>query len=304
MTDPTTGDDALLEQIDTLLRDRYQPDRPGVAVIVSRRGKVIFRGGYGLANLELGVRIEPHMVFRLGSITKQFTAAAILILQESGKLSTDDSIAAYLPEYPTRGQTITIEHLLRHTSGIVNYTALPSFVANERRDLSLDELIDTFKHEPLDFVPGTKWSYSNSGYILLGAIIEKVSGLSYEQFLQEHVFDPLGMSHSGYDHTDRIVHGRAAGYRTGLIGLENAAYLSMTIPYAAGALISSVEDLAVWNEALAGGKLLQPETMCRAWTSGTLDNGDAHGYGYGWSVFSYEGRRAVEHAGGIHGFST
>jgi D-alanyl-D-alanine carboxypeptidase len=246
----------------------------------------------------------PHTVFRLGSISKQFTATATLLLEEAGKLAVEDSITTCLPDYPTHGQTITIEHLLRHTSGIANYTGLPWFEANQRRDVSLDELIDVFKNEPLDFVPGTKWDYSNSGYILLGAIIEKVTGLSYEQFLQERIFGPLGMGHSGYDHTDRIVPGRAAGYQIGAGGLENAAYLSMTLPHAAGALISSVEDLAIWNEALADGKVLRPETLARAWTSGTLNNGDIHGYGYGWMMFSYEGHRAVEHAGGIHGFVT
>ncbi|HVC82362.1 MAG TPA: serine hydrolase domain-containing protein [Chloroflexota bacterium] len=302
--DQQVRDVALVAEIDALLRERYQPDQPGVAVIVSRRGTVIYRGGHGLANLELGVKIEPHMVFRLGSITKQFTAAAILILRDEGKLSLDHPITTYLPDYPMHDQTITIEHLLRHTSGISNYTGLPSFLTNQRQDLSLDQLIDTFKNEPLDFVPGAKWDYSNSGYILLGAIIEKASGLSYEEFLQKRIFEPLGMSHSGYDHTERIVPGRVAGYQTGATGLENAPYLSMTIPRAAGALISSVEDLAVWNEALATGKLLGPETVYQAWTSGTLTNGDAHGYGYGWSLFVYAGHRVVEHAGGIHGFLT
>jgi D-alanyl-D-alanine carboxypeptidase len=304
LTHPTIGDAALIEQIEALLRERYPADRPGVAVIVARRGKVLFRGGYGLANLELGIKIEPHMVFRIGSISKQFTATAILLLEEAGKLAVVDPITAYLPDYPTHGQPITIEHLLRHTSGIANYTGLPWFAANQRRDVSLDELIDAFKNEPLDFGPGEKWNYSNSGYVLLGAIIEKVAGLSYEQFLQERIFGPLGMGHSGYDHTDRLVPGRAAGYQIGAGGLENAGYLSMTLPHAAGALISSVEDLAIWNEALAGGRILRPETLTRAWTPGTLNNGEAHGYGYGWMMFSYEDHRAVEHAGGIHGFVT
>ncbi len=297
MADPQSGDATLIEQIDALLREHYRPDRPGVAVIVSRRGEVIFRGGHGLANLELGVKIEPHMVFRLGSISKQFTATAILLLEEAGKLSLDDSITTYLPDYPMHGRTITIEHLLRHTSGIANYTALPWFESNQRRDLSLDELIAVFKNEPPDFGPGEKWNYSNSGYILLGAIIEKVSGLSYEQFLQDRIFGPLGMGHSGYDHPERIVPGRVAGYQIGAADLENAPYLSMTLPHAAGALVSSVEDLAT-------GKALQPETLRRAWTSGLLNNGDGHGYGHGWMVFSYEGHRAIEHAGGIHGFFT
>src|SRR5690242_9342169 len=178
-----TADDAqAAKAIDELMSKAYPADGPDASIIVMKEGRTLLRKGYGMADMELGVKVEPDMVFRLGSITKQFTAVSILMLAEQGKLSLSDDLTKFFPDYPTRGRTITVEHLLTHTSGIKSYTSIPAWLSMWRRDMTVAELIDLFKNEPADFEPGTRWSYNNSGYILLGAIIEKVSGLSYEQF--------------------------------------------------------------------------------------------------------------------------
>ncbi|MGB8953008.1 MAG: serine hydrolase [Candidatus Aminicenantales bacterium] len=294
----------LASQIDSLLANVYKANEPGAAVLVKKQGKVIFRKGYGLADMELGVPIKPDMTFRLGSITKQFTSVAILMLAEQGKLSLQDDILKFLPDYPTQGKTITVEHLLTHTSGIQSYTDLPEWLPLIRKDMSLKELIDLFKNKSMQFSPGDRWKYNNSGYILLGAIIEKVSGESYEAFLQNHIFEPLGMKHSCYGSASRIILRRIPGYVKGKTGFENAPYLSMTQPYAAGSLLSSVDDLAIWNEALLVGKLIRRDTLEKAFTSYKLNDGSDSRYGYGWFISDYEGHRIIEHGGGIPGFTT
>jgi len=167
--------------IDAMLSERYKPDEPGAAVIVCQEGAIVFRKGYGLANLELNVPIEPHMVFRIGSVTKQFTAVAILLLYEEGKLDLQEPLERFLPDYPTRGKTITVEHLLTHSSGIRSYTDMPEWMPLMRKDLKVEELIALFKDQPMDFEPGERWQYNNSGYILLGAILEKVSGITVQR---------------------------------------------------------------------------------------------------------------------------
>ncbi len=301
---PAMANDDLAQAIDTLLEQTYATTEPGVAALVAREGRVLYRKGIGMANLELGVSIEPHMVFRLGSITKQFTAVALLMLMEDGKLSLDDDITAFLPDYPTHGHRITVEHLLTHTSGIKSYTSMPTWPPLWRTDMTLGELIDFFKDQPMDFAPGERWLYNNSAYVLLGAIIEKASGLPYEKFLDRRIFEPLGMAHSSYDHTAQIVPGRVAGYQKGADGIENAPYLSMTQPHAAGALLSTVDDLLTWDEALYTERLVTQETLRRAFTPATLNDGTSTGYGYGWAIASYEGHRLIEHGGGINGFLT
>lgn len=298
------NDKDLAAQIDQMLADTFKANEPGAAVIVLRDGKPILRKGYGLANLELGVPVTPQMVFRLGSITKQFTAVAILMLVEAGKIKLSDEVTRYLPDYPTHGQKITVEQLLTHTSGVKNYTALPAWYGLWRKDMSLEELIALFKDEPLDFNPGTQWSYSNSGYVLLGAIIEKVSGLSYADFIQQQIFTPLGMSHAAYDRTERVLPGRVAGYTHGKEGYHNAEYLSMSQPYAAGSLVASVDDLAKWYAALYTDKLVKQRNLQRAYQAPTLKNGESTGYGYGFTLANYEGHRVVLHNGGINGFAT
>jgi CubicO group peptidase (beta-lactamase class C family) len=299
-----TSDRDLATAINEALEKTFKRDDPGAAVIVVKDGKTIFRKGYGLANLELGVPVEPDMVFRLGSITKQFTAVAILMLADQGKLSLDDDLTKFLPDYPTKGQRITIEQLLTHTSGIKNYTSLPEWLAVWRKDLTVKEIIDLFKDQPMDFAPGEKWSYSNSGYILLGAIIEKVSGQTYQEFIEKNIFTPLGMKHSYYDNTARIIPRRVEGYSKTNEGYQNAAYLSMTQPFSAGSLMSSVDDLALWDAALYTEKLVKPQSLKRAWAPRLLNNGKSAHYGYGWSMSAYEGHPIIEHGGGVNGFTT
>ena len=298
------SDNLLIQTIDNFVQESYKPAEPGVAVIVVRDGGIIFRKGQGIANLELEVPIEPDMVFRLGSLTKQFTAVAILMLAEQGKLTLDDSISKFLPDYPTHDHLITIKHLLTHTSGIKSYTSMPEWPPLWRKDFTVQELIDFFKHQPMEFAPGKRWAYNNSGYVLLGAIIEKVSGQTYEEFIQQSIFEPLGMKQSYYDNPSRVIPRRVAGYDKSPEGFSNAAYLSMTQPYAAGGLASTVDDLVLWDSALYTERLLKHETLKQAQISHRLTDGSTTAYGYGWEISEYAGYRLIEHGGGIHGFRT
>jgi CubicO group peptidase (beta-lactamase class C family) len=297
-------DEALAKKIDAVMSEVYKPGEPGAAIIVQKDGKTIFRKGYGMADLELGVAVEPDMVFRLGSITKQFTAVSILMLAEQGKLALQDEITKFLPDYPTQGRKITVEHLLTHTSGIQSYTDLPEWLPLWRKDFTVKELIDLFKDKPMKFEPGQRWVYNNSGYILLGAIIEKVSGQTYEEFVDSRIFKPLGMKHTYYGSTERVIPRRIPGYQAGKNGFLNAPYLSMTQPYAAGSLLSTVDDLAVWSDAVFSGKLVRKEWLDRAFAPYKLKNGESTGYGYGWCIANFGGHRSIEHGGGINGFTS
>jgi CubicO group peptidase (beta-lactamase class C family) len=257
-----------------------------------------------MANLELGVPIEPDMVFRLGSITKQFTAVAILMLAEEGQLALDDAITKFLPDYPTPNGTITVEHLLTHTAGIKNYTDMAQWLPMWRKDFLVHELIDFFKSEPMQFAPGERHEYCNSGYILLGAVIEKISGKTYEQFIQHRIFDRLGMKHSYYDTALPVIPRRVAGYEKSADGYTNADYLSMTQPYAAGALASSVDDLALWDAALYTDKLLSHTALRSAFLAHILADGSTTEYGYGWDIAKLAGHSLIGHDGAINGFLT
>jgi CubicO group peptidase (beta-lactamase class C family) len=298
------SNDELARYADELFAKAYPAAEPGAAVLVAKDGKVLLRKGYGMASLELGVPIQPDMVFELGSITKQFTAAAILMLQEGGKLSVQDEITKYLPDYPTHGQKITIDHLLTHVSGIPSYTGLPEWRPRVREDLTPQQLIDLFKDKPLEFNPGEKWAYNNSAYVLLGAVIEKVSGKSYEDFVEQEIFVPAGMKRSYYGHQNEVVAGRVTGYDKEEAGYKVAEYLSLTQPYAAGSLMSTVDDLVLWVEALSSGKLLKKESLERMGTPAKLASGQSTKYAYGLGIGEEGGTRIVEHGGGIFGFST
>ena len=293
--------DDLVAELQRILESAFPADQPGATAIVVDEGKVLFRGASGMANLELDVALDPGMVMRIGSITKQFTAASILMLEEEGLLSVDDPITKFLPDYPTHGYEITVHHLLNHTSGIYSYTDDPELETNGRLDLSTTELVDTFKDRNMNFAPGEEWRYNNSGYVLLGAIIEAISGKSYAEFVQERIFDPLGMGDSHYG-GHQLIDGRTPGYEWDGEVFTNASYLSMTIPHAGGSLLSNVDDMVRWNEGLFGGKLLTPESLEKMTTKTVLNDGSDFGYAYGLGVGDLQGTRRIEHGGGINGF--
>jgi CubicO group peptidase (beta-lactamase class C family) len=293
----------LGKQLDAEMAQHFRPDQPGAAVLVRKGDQVLLRRGYGLADVGSRRPVRPDLVFRLGSITKQFTAAAILLLAESGKLSLGDDIRKHLPGYPTGGATITIEHLLTHTSGIPSYTDLPGFRERMARDIEPAALVQQWKDLPLEFAPGTRMKYSNSGYHLLGLIIEKASGLGYAPFLAQRIFAPLQMTHSGYGDDPKL--DRVHGYERGKEGLARPALpINMKIPYSAGALVSSVDDLARWDSAITAGKLLGKDSWQRGFTRTRLKDGSTTDYGYGWSLGTIDGRPAQRHGGGIPGFAT
>jgi D-alanyl-D-alanine carboxypeptidase len=244
------------------------------------------------------------MVFRVGSVTKEFTSACVLKLAEEGRLALDDPIGKYLPDFPTGGRSVTIEELLNHTSGIHSYTDMPAWRDRMREDWTLSQLEAFFRDEPFDFEPGAKWHYDNSGYVLLGAILEKVAGKPYADVVADMIFRPLGMASSRYGNDTPIIPGRVAGYQKTPEGIVNAPFLSMTQPYAAGALVSTVDDLARWQAALDGGRVLKPETLRRMWTPARLPDGSQTHYGYGWMIWRWEGHAIVEHGGGINGFQS
>lgn len=290
---------------DRIVSAAFAPNEPGAAVIVVKDGQVVFRKAVGMANMELGVPLQPDMVFRLGSITKQFTATAIMLLVEQGKLALSDPIEKFLPDYPTQGHVITVEHLLTHTSGIQSYTDIPGWMTGRiKNDMRVTDLVDAFKKEPMQFAPGTRYAYNNSAYVLLGAIVEKVSGQTYEAFVSDRIFKPLGMTSSYYGSNEPVIPKRVQGYSRDGEKVLNSQYLSMTQPYSAGSLLSSVDDLARWDAALYTEKLLTRASLERMWTSYTLRDGKATGYGYGWSLDKLRGHRAVAHSGGIPGFAT
>jgi CubicO group peptidase (beta-lactamase class C family) len=267
-------------------------------VLVARDGKVLLDKGYGFANLEWDIPNTPTTKFRLGSITKQFTAASILLLEERGKLKVEEPVKKYMPNAPAAWDKITIFHLLTHTSGIPSFTGFSDYESHEAQAMTPGKLVEWFRDKPLEFEPGTKWNYSNSGYVLLGYLIEKISGQSYSDFVQQNIFTPLGMKDSGYDSNSAIIAHRAAGYAPGKSGPVNAGFVHMSIPFSAGALYSTTEDLLRWEQGLFGGKLLKPESLAKMTTPFKQD------YAFGLIVSANNGHKMIAHDGGIEGFNT
>jgi CubicO group peptidase (beta-lactamase class C family) len=289
------------EHIDALLARYQELGLFNGSALVTDHGQLVLKKGYGLANMEWRIPNTPDTKFRLGSITKQFTATLVMQLVEQGKIDLNAPVTRYLPDYPRRtGDKVTIHHLLNHTSGIVGYTETPSFGATARNAYAPGKFIDeSFSRLDLLFEPGTKFSYSNSGYFLLGAILEKVAGRPYETLLRERIFAPLGMNDSGYDSTQPLLSKRAAGYDRRFDGAyANTTYIDMTQPYSAGSLYSTVEDLYRWDQALYTERVLKDTSKERMFTPG-LSN-----YGYGWTITTKDGATTIEHGGGINGFNT
>src|SRR5436190_3479518 len=293
------------EKIDALLTAYNQQRFFNGSALVAESGKVILRKGYGLANMEWRIPNAPDTRFRLGSITKQFTSMVIMQLVGEGKIDLDEKITTYLPDYrKDTGDRVTVRNLLTHTSGIPSYTSIPGFFQNQSRDpYTVADFVKKYTMGDLEFEPGSKYVYDNSGYFLLGAIIERVTGKSYEKNLQERIFDPLGMKDSGYDHSNQVIAHRASGYVLTPGGYENAPYLDMTIPFAAGSLYSTVGDLYKWDRALYTDKLLSPDLKKAVFTPNLND------YAFGWVVRKTKlddqsEVNMIMHGGGINGFNT
>ena len=277
----------------------------GVSVAVMRGDEMVYSKAHGFADLEFAVRADEGTMFRIGSVTKQFTAAAILELAERGKLAVDDPLTKFLPDYPTHGEEITLRHLLTHTSGVHSYTSLGrEWELVQARELSDAELVALWQDLPLDFAPGERWDYSNSGYYLLGMVIATVSGQSYADFLRETFFEPLKMTRTRYDSNGEVIPNRAQGY-----GFEDGRFwndrlLGMSQPGAAGGLISTASDLVRWQRALVTGRVVTPESYLEMTTPFMLNSGRETGYGMGLQLDTQAGEECVWHGGGIPGFNS
>lgn len=292
-----------IAQVDSYIRSAIKSDGPGITVIITKGEETIYHKAVGMADLELNIPMEKNHILRIGSITKQFTAAALLKLYDEGILDLEDEITKYIPNYPTFDQEIIIEQLLNHTSGIPSYTQMSLWTPNVRKqDFTVREFMEKFKPESLDFVPGTRFKYNNTGYYLLGYIIETASRESYADFLKSEIFQPIGMKNTYYDNTSEIIRNRIPGYEMRNGKYINADYLSMTQPYAAGGLISTTEDLAKWNRALVTGKVITPATLEMAWSPTVLLTGKYHPYGYGFEIKKKFDLDVITHDGNINGF--
>jgi CubicO group peptidase (beta-lactamase class C family) len=294
------------EKIDALLNSYHKLRQFNGSALVAEGGKVILKKGYGFANMEWQIPNAPDTKFRLGSITKQFTAMVIMQLVAEGKIGLDEPLTKYLPDYRSdTGGKVTIRHLLTHTSGIPSYTNLPGFIQNETRDpYKVADFVKKYASGDLAFEPGSRFAYNNSGYFLLGAIIERITGKPYEAALKQRIFDPVGMKDTGYDHANTVLSRRASGYVIRPGGYDNAPYLDMSVPYAAGALYSTVEDLYRWDRALYAHTLLAAEHETVMFTPFLQD------YAFGWTLATRKLSdqktevAVITHAGGINGFST
>jgi CubicO group peptidase (beta-lactamase class C family) len=298
-------DARLAKSVDSFVSPQFAGNQPGVEILIAKKGQIVYQKGFGTANIELNVPVQPDMTFDLGSITKQFTAVAILQLVEQGKIALQDSIQQYIKDFPSKGYKITIENLLTHTSGIPDYMQMDfGDPYAERRDFSPKAIIDSFKTRPLQFEPATKFAYSNSGYFLLGYIIEQVTGEGYYQYVRERIITPAGLDHTFFNQPNKIIPGHVNGYKKEEDQYKKADFWSATLPYAAGDLVSNVADLFKWHQALYAGKLLKKETLDKAFTPFILKDGTSTGYGYGWYVTDYNGVKSIGHGGAITGFRT
>lgn len=300
---------SISEKIDTLLNTYVDYGKFNGAVLVTKGNEIVYKKGFGLANVEWDITNQTDTKFRLASITKQFTAMLIVQLVAENKLSLEEPISTYMPDYPKKnGDQITLHHLLTHTSGMPSYTSMPNY-----RDLMVQpfkpmEIVQLFADLELEFTPGETFQYSNSGYVLLGAIIEEVTGKSYEEVLQERIFTPLKMDNSGYDHNLEVLKNRATGYNRNGNNFSNSNYIDMSLPYAAGAIYSTVEDLYRWDQALYSEALLPEkyrELLFKEYTPAFGKH-----YGYGWEIGEMrigntgEMIPIIGHGGGINGFNT
>jgi CubicO group peptidase (beta-lactamase class C family) len=296
---------ALIARIDSLANDfvREVPS-PSVAIAVVRGSDTLVMKGYGFADVDAKRPATATTIYRIGSLTKQFTSAGIMRLVERGKVSLDDDLSKYVPSFPLQGHHVTIRHLLTHTSGVHNYTSMKTWQPTWAIDLTPDSIVGFVKQEKFDFAPGDAYSYSNTGYVLLGMVIEKVSGKPYAQFVEEELFKPLKLTQTSYCPSRPTDPAFAAGYARRDSAFVAAPYLSLTHPHAAGALCSSVSDFVRWQRALAGGKVVSPASYTLMTTPAVLNNGKSTNYGFGLTAGMVGTHRVVTHSGGINGFTT
>ncbi|MCC7246100.1 MAG: beta-lactamase family protein [Saprospiraceae bacterium] len=301
---PKASSQTLELTIDSLILAKFNdPDGPGGVFMVAKAGQPVYIKAFGMANLEQNTRLSSESVFQIGSMTKQFTAIAILMLEEQGKLAVSDAVSKYLPDYPN-GSNITLHHLLTHTSGIKDFTKMKALREIAQKELTPEMLVNFFKDEPVDFQPGEKFEYNNSGYALLGYVIELVSGETYENFIQNRIFSPAGMTQSRYASDKTIVLHRANGYHQRENNYSNKTNISYSIPYASGAIMSTALDMLAWQNALNQHRLLKSETTQKAFNSYQLGNGSDIQYGYGWHIKDINGIKSREHGGSIFGYKS
>lgn len=298
--------EVLAATVDSLVRAEIDAKRAaGVSVAVLSGSDTLVLRGWGMADLENGVPATPTTVYRIGSITKQFTAALVMQLVDSGRLSLDDDVRRWVPSAPTHGRVVTVRQLLNHTSGIRSYTGIgPRWLSKLRLDMAPDSIVALVATDSLDFEPGAKFRYNNTGYVLLGSLLEKVTGTPYETLLESRLFEPHGLSQTYYCDTRPIIPQRAAGYEATPDGLVNASFLSMTQPFSAGSLCATVVDLVRWQRALAGGRVVSPASYAAMTTPGALADGSPMRYGFGLSTQVIDDQRMILHGGGINGFAS
>jgi CubicO group peptidase (beta-lactamase class C family) len=289
--------------VDQIFKSAQTGITSGTSILVSQDGKIIYEKGFGYADVGNKVPVTPDTKFKIGSITKQFIAASILKLQEQGKISVQDKLSEYIPGFP-RGDEVSIHHLLTHTSGIHSYTNRPSFLKYLTVPITLASLVDTIKAYPYDFNPGDRYQYNNSGYMLLGYIVEKISGKSLDNYLRETFFKPLGMSNTGIYQATRLLENEAYGYAYNGDTIVKALNWDMSWAGGAGALYSTTKDLYTWNEAVFNGKALSAESLEAAFTTAVLNDKQKTDYGYGWQLAELRGNKLIAHTGGLHGFAS
>lgn len=293
--------DAKIEGL--ILNELKDKNGPGAAFMVAKNGKPIFKKAFGNANLELDVKLGEDYKFQLGSMTKQFTAVAIMILEDQGKLNTNDLVSKYIPDYPN-GNAIKIHHLLTHTSGIKDFTKMKSLREIAQKEVSPKMMVDFFKNEAVDFQPGEKFDYNNSGYVLLGYLIELVSNGSYEDFIEKNIFQKIGMTESCYATDRKLIAKRAYGYQKKENIYVNKTIINYSVPYSSGALMSTLGDMLKWQNALNQNLLLSAASSQKLFSKNKLNNTEEVAYGYGWHIREINQVPTREHGGSIFGFKS
>jgi D-alanyl-D-alanine carboxypeptidase len=302
---PSTNE-ALAAAVDAIAANYLaKPGGAGLSIAVARGDAIVLSKGYGLADVEFDVPADAETMFRIGSVTKQFTAALIMKLVEQGKLSLDDTLAKLLPEFHAYGHAVTLRQLLNHTSGIKSYTDLgEQWWKKSCQEVTHQEMIDEVKEFPLEFTPGEKWAYNNTAYYLLGMLIEKASGRSYADALHREIFEPLTMERSRYDSNADVIKNRAHGYTLEGGALVNAKPLGMSAPGAAGGILSTAADLVRWQIALVNGNVVSSASYQQMTTPTVLSDGTDKKYGFGLAMGTFDDRPTIDHGGGINGFNS